>query len=187
VDYDYVDNFHIRDVVMVTTSGNAMTLDNCDEFLLDANYYDNGGGLNYAGASTLTTCTDYMEDGHHKDEVTFCASTAESTRMQKRGWSLLTNADGRFIKADNDQNGAQVAATEHNHQWFNDINQATYQSDGSTLETNIITEEEVDNNNDGSRRYVVGQIGNKVNINGYTKNATGIEPAHYTLIALKHR
>jgi len=152
-----------------------------DRMVLQDNQYRDASGLDYSKSMIDLSCFSYVEDGHHKDEVTFCASTAEATWMQKRGWVLYSDADERMIKVDNDQNATQVADdSEHNHMWGTGYeNFETFDVNGNNDGNQGVTL--VDS---GSEEYVINEPDGTA---WYTNNITPGLPAHITLIALKHR
>jgi len=106
---DTSDNFIISDNILVSFDIGLSA--DCSKFRLNNNVIDD-----YSVTTTISTGSiGYLEDGHGKDDVIHCGSTAQLVEKLKKGWSVFTAAGTRFIKSNQTTAGGTGGASTHTH------------------------------------------------------------------------
>lgn len=132
----------------------------CSKFRLNNNVIDD-----YSVTTTISAgSSEYLEDGHHKGDVSFCGTTAELTGKLKKGWILITAMGTRFLKANQTTAGGTGGSSTHTHTGTTDIPLGGEPKDG-----------------------IGGDVATKDHDHDFTTDSANHEPTFYNLIPLIHR
>lgn len=187
--FEFTDEFIIDGCVFDGNASSTATnedflIDNCDKFRIINNFIDD-----YSDTTDITNSIEFLEDGYHTGQVTFCGTTAEKARMLKKGWTVLSGMDDRMLMADVDTAETSSGSIARD----GTINIAHIHDDFGT--TGTIASQASANpiiQRAGGEMGVAGVVNGtqtKVERSTNTKLSTtqAVFPQYFTLIPLRHR
>ncbi len=181
----YIDDLKIDDSNNFIIKENTMVgfdiglTDDCSKFRLDNNIIDD-----YSVTTTISAgSSEYLEDGHHKNEVSWCGVTAQLSEMKKKGWTELTAMGTRFIKANQTAAGGTGGDTVHSHKWYDSVFTG---QDKDGAGTDISRTGSAGGNTDAVAIHLKTGSTDYINGDQFTDEISS-EPLNYELIPLIHR